>query len=131
MKPAIHTIADLKSQARSLRDTDPNLSNSAALESLAAQLGYRDWNTLRAAAVDWAVGDRIKGRYLGHAFVGKILDLAAIGANFRITVQFDDPVDVVSSPHFSNLRQRVTAVVNGQGRSAECTSDGQPQMVIG
>ncbi|NED95136.1 bleomycin resistance family protein [Phytoactinopolyspora alkaliphila] len=59
------TIADAKRAARILRDrlthSAVDLSHSAALEIVARQLGYRDWNTAVAALDDQ------QGPGLGHA----------------------------------------------------------------
>jgi hypothetical protein len=44
--------------------------------------------------------------------------------------RFDAPIVVVTSTHFSSFRHRVNCVVEADGRSARCTSDGQPHLVI-
>jgi hypothetical protein len=130
----------LKAQAKRLRaDMDAQgtqMTHASALETVAHQWGMRDWNTLAAKAdveaVNWQVGSRATGRYLGHPFTGmiKAARLAASGF-WTLTVRFDAPVDVVESEHFSALRQQVNTTVNAQGESPQKTSDGQPHMVIG
>jgi len=130
----------LKAQARRLRSTladkGTRISHADALETLALQWGYRNWNTLSAAleaapAPRWQIGARVEGRYLGHAFAGRIKSVNQKGADHaQLTLVFDQPVDVVASDQFSALRRQVTATVNAQGRTIEKTSDGQPHLVL-
>ncbi|WP_371224311.1 glyoxalase superfamily protein [Roseovarius sp. 2305UL8-3] len=130
----------LKAQARRLRttlaETGTPISHAAALEILARQWGYRDWNTLSAAietapAPRWQIGGRVEGRYLGHIFAGRIKSVNQKGADHaQLTLVFDEPVDVVASDKFSALRRQVTATVNAKGRTVEKTSDGQPHLVL-
>jgi hypothetical protein len=133
--------AELKDQARRLRatmaETGTVLSHSAALETVARQWGYRDWNTLNAAAPEratpsrWQVGQRVTGRYLGQAFAGRIKSATqAAGGFWRLTLVFDAPVDVVTFEGMSNLRRQVNCTVNAQGVTAERTSDGQPHVIL-
>jgi hypothetical protein len=133
--------ADLKDQARRLRgamaDSGTAISHSAALETVARQWGYRDWNTLSAAAPDtrdaprWQVGQRVKGRYLGQPFLGRIKAAArGSGGFWRLVLVFDDPVDVVTFAGMSNLRRQVNCTVNAQGVTVERTSDGQPHVTL-
>ncbi|WP_116131498.1 glyoxalase superfamily protein [Tropicimonas sp. IMCC34043] len=146
--PALPSVETLKAQARRLRETlteaGSAMSHSRSLEVLARQLGYRDWNTLRAAADRPALpeptarpnrplppvqtGDRIAGRYLGQPFTGEVLGIAQMngGSHYRITVQFDEPVDVVKFESFSSLRRRVNATIDTTGVSPQQTSDGAP-----
>ena len=136
-------VEALKAQARRLRDglsdAGTPVSHSRSLELLAAQHGYRDWNTLRAAAdrprpnrplPRFAVGDRVRGDYLGQAFTGEILALRQIdgGRLHGVTLKFDEPVDVVRFDSFSSFRQRVSATIDGQGISPQRTSDGAPHL---
>ena len=78
-------------------------------------------------------GDRVVGRYLGQPFTGVVHDVqpAAQPGDMRVTLHFDDPVDVVTFPAFSNWRQRVSALIDDHGRSPHRTSDGVPQMIVG
>lgn len=133
--------AALKDQARRLRATMADggtaLSHSAALEAIARQWGYRDWNTLSAAAPDevaiprWQVGQRVTGHYLGQAFAGRIKSATeASGGFWRLVLVFDDAVDVATSPRINNFRRQVRCTINGQGITAERTSDGQPHMAL-
>lgn len=133
-------MADLKTQAKRLRarlkDTGVDISHSESLELIAQQNGARDWNTLRAQIGNMPpapkVGDRVTGRYLGQQFAGYIKGLTSLGQGdqYRITLHFDDPVDVVSFDSFSSFRQRVSGVIGIDGRSPQKTSDGVPQLIV-
>ena len=135
----IPPIDELKAQAKRLREDlrarEVTLSHSEALEMLAHQYGVRDWNTLHAKAgnrMHLRVGDRVEGRYLGQPFSAEIrgMTLLGDGSNRRVTLHFETPVDVVQFESFSAYRQRVTGVIGWDGRSAQRTSDGQPQLVV-
>lgn len=128
----------LKAQAKRLRaslgEQGTPVAHSAALETIARQWGYRDWNTLSAAAgaaSGWQVGQNVSGHYLGHAFTGRLKAVReATGDHWRLTVVFDQPIDVVTSDKFSALRRQVNATVNAHGVTLEKTSDGQPHLVL-
>ena len=131
----------LKAQAKRLRQSltaEGNfISHSEALELLAQQHGYRDWNTLHAAAGNrpaspLALGARVSGRYLGQAFSGEIIGLTRLngGSHYRLSLDLDEAVDVVTFDSFSAFRKRINCTVNAEGRSAACTSNGEPQMMI-
>lgn len=136
------SIEDLKAQARRLRATlaadGTQVAHSRALELLAHQHGYKDWNTLHAASGNRprpspvSVGDRVGGRYLGQPFKGEVIGVQALAApeRWRVTLQFDAPVDVVTFASFSAYRRRVTATIDRGGRTAEKTSDGRPHMEL-
>ena len=138
-----HTLPSrdaLKAQAKRLRADlaaqGTPITHAQALETLAHQWGARDWNTLSArlgndAPTGFAPGMAVSGRYLGHRFTGyvKAARMMAHG-HWQLTLRFDQPVDVVTSPHFSNFRQQVNCTVDASGASPRKTSDGQPQMVI-
>ena len=81
----------------------------------------------------WMLGARVNGRYLGQAFEGEILsvqELTAQPGRYRLTMKFDEPVDVVTFESFSAFRQRVTAMVDETGRTIEKTSNGLPQLEL-
>ena len=126
----LYSVPDLKSQANQLRADNPTLTQTSAYEALANSLGFRNWNTLRASAIDWSTGDRVRGRYLGQAFSGAIIGLQKRGAQIVLTLQFDDPVDVVTSAHFSNFRSRVTVPMRSKTHSVASTSDGTPHLLL-
>lgn len=130
----------LKAQAKRLRSTlnaqGTAVTHSGALETLAKQWGYRDWNALSAAAEAtqtpiWQVGQAVRGRYLGHDFSARLKSVReASGGYWHLTLVFDRPIDVVTSDHFSALRRQVNATVNARGVTIEKTSDGQPHLVL-
>ncbi len=133
----------LKDQARHLRAllaaAGNEIGHSKSLELLAAQYGYRDWNTLHAAAGNRPVynprmlGSRVRGHYLGQAFEGEIISAQALTAQpgrYRLTFRFDEPVDAVTFESFSAFRRRVTATVDETGRTVERTSNGRPHLEL-
>lgn len=129
----------LKAQAKRLRqalaEDGDFISHSEALELLAKQMGFRDWNTLYASVGNRPapphLGERVAGAYLGQEFSGAIIGVETLsGGRHRLTIDFDEPVDVVTFESFSAFRKRVTAVVGEDGRSAEKTSNGRPHMEI-
>jgi len=130
----------LKSQAKRLRARlardGTEINHARSLEMIAAQYGYRNWNTLHAAIGNrpprpkLALGERVEGRYLGQPFTGEIVGISALagGTRFRTAIHFDEPVDVVKFDSFSAFRQRVSCTLDEDGVSPEKTSDGEPQM---
>ena len=80
----------------------------------------------------FAIGQRMRGEYLGQPFEGEVIAVSSLGGNerFRITVVFDDPVDVVTFESFSAFRQRVSGTVNRRGVTAVMTSNGRPLMAL-
>jgi hypothetical protein len=129
----------LKSQAKRLRadlaSRGKPVSHAATLEMVAHQWGARDWNTLCAQASTpahgWTPGDRVSGQYLGQPFKGIVKAAKLSGSGmWSLALRFDEAVDVVTSPLFSNLRRQVNAVVGANGVSPRKTSDGQPHLVL-
>lgn len=129
----------LKAEARALREEQAKagtaLTHSQALEETAKLHGYRDWNTAVAslpepAACPVSLGDRVSGTYLKQRFTGRVLATAILPGErlYRVTIKFDEPVDVVTFSSFSAFRQRVTATVDAYGISPDHTSDGEPHM---
>lgn len=129
-----------KDQAKRLRAKmaeDGNaIGHAKSLELIAHQYGFRDWNTFFAAIgnlppKDWAPGDTVTGTYLSQPFTAKVVSAAIVRAGWvRLELHLDEPVDVVTSKLFSNLRRRIRGTVGPQGHSMERTSDGQPQLQI-
>ena len=122
MTPLVHTRDQAKARAREIRAAlagqGTTISHSAALERVAAEQGYADWNTLSARLSNeperpLAVGDRVAGSYLKQRFEGTVLAVASLagGSAFRVTVELDEPVDVVTFASFSARRawSRVSA----------------------
>lgn len=130
------SLDELKAQAKRLRASLDGKSkpvpHGEALEHIAHLYGYRDWNTLSAAvgsqdeACPYAIGQTIRGRYLGQSFAGRINGVSrmAEGGFYRLSFTADEPVDVVTFDSFSSLRQRITCVVDRNGNSRERRSDG-------
>lgn len=132
--PSIHT---LKSEARALREAGNALSHSAALEQVARNHGYRDWNTARAmlpetTVVPFQVGSRVQGTYLDQPFTGTLTGVQMLGdgGHFNITVTFDEPVNVTPDFMFAALRHRVVATVDAKGVTPALRGNGNPQMVV-
>ena len=146
MRPSttpLPSLDSLKDQARRLRarfaGEGQDVSHSRALELIAAQYGFRDWNTLHAAVGNrppfdpWMLGSRVRGHYLGQPFDAEVLGIQAITSQpgrYRMTLHFDEPVDVVTFDSFSAFRQRVTCTVDETGRTAAKTSDGRPHLEL-
>ena len=141
-EPQAPGIPDVKAQARRLRsdlaDRGIAISHSRALEIIARQHGFRDWNTLAAKLKAAAptprlptVGEKVRGRYLGQPFTGRFHALTASSCGrMRVTIHFDAPVDVVRFASFSSFRSRVSAVIDATGRALARTSDGEPHLVL-
>lgn len=141
MTYTIATRDQAKARARELRAelaaAGTPISHSEALERVAAELGFRDWNTASARLsnqpdIPLQVGDRVSGAYLKRDFTGRVLAVREMngGAAFEVTLDFDEPVDVVESELFSGFRKRVSATVSAGGVSFAKTSDGVPHMIV-
>ena len=135
----VSTLAEAKTQAKALRaalaEAGTPVSHAQALELVARQNGARDWNTLharlsRATPAPFHVDQRVRGRYLGQPFAGRIVSVAKAGEGFALAIQFDAPVDVVRFESFSNPRRRIRGTVGPDGRSRARTSDGAPQLIV-
>lgn len=113
------------------------MSHSQALEQMARENGFSDWNVMSARLgnrpdFNFSVGDVVAGDYLKQAFIGRVTLVREMagGSAFEIEVDFDEPVDVVSFTSFSAWRKRVRATITARGVSFAKTGDGLPQMVI-
>ena len=137
----IQSVQTLKSEAKVLRQerstAGESLTHGAALETFAKAHGFRDWNTARASlpdrvAVPFQVGQRVHGTYLEQPFRGVLLGVQLMSdqQHFKITVNFDEPVNVTPTFMFAALRHRVVATVDLQGRSPALRGNGKPQMII-
>lgn len=142
MTGSLPSISTLKMQAKQLRAAlekrgEP-LSHSQVLELIAQQQGFKDWNTLFAAVGNrppvlyLRPGDRVAGKYLGQRFDAEVLGVqgSTAACRVRLTVKFDEPIDVVTFKSFSAFRQRVTCTLNSDAMTSEKTSDGEPHMVL-
>ena len=140
MSDNLPTIAGAKAQARRLREKlgaeGTTISHGRSLELVARQLGYRDWNTLHAAIgnrppAGFLPGGRIRGRYLSQPFEATVVSATSVRPGwYRLVLDLDQAVDVVTFDSFSNFRKRISGIVGPSGRSRECTSDGNPQLEI-
>jgi len=135
-------VSILKDQAKRLRaaleERDQPIPHSAALEIVARQYGFRDWNTAYARAGNTGsasplnVGDRVEGKYLGHPFRGTVRGIAIVssGKFYRTCIEFDEPVDIIRFDSFSANRKRITSVINPAGISPRKTGDGVPHLQL-
>lgn len=138
MTTHLPTIAQAKAQAKRLREQlaqdGTTISHGKALELMAHQLGFRDWNTLHAAIGNrppdgYAPGGRVTGRYLSQPFAATVIAVERVGTGwYRLELDLDDAVDVVSFDSFSNFRKRIRGMIGPSGHSHERTSDGRPQL---
>lgn len=113
------------------------ITHGQALELTARELGFRDWNTASARLSNRPefkpdLGMRVTGTYLKQPFRGEIIAAREMagGTAHEITIQFDEPVDVVSFDSFSAFRSRVTVRVSTEGETWERTGDGERHMVV-
>jgi hypothetical protein len=141
--PKLPSLDVLKDQAKRLRDTlnrqGTVVNHSKALELIAGQYGFRDWNTLmgtignRPPVRTYAIGEQVIGHYLGQMFTGTIIAVQTLTnahGRYRVTFDFDEPVDVITFESWSAFRKRVTCTLDEDGRTVEKTSNGQPHMVL-
>ena len=133
-------LETLKTQAKRLRvdlgADGRTIGHGRSLEIVAHQYGYKDWNTLHAmvsnerASCPVTIGEKVRGTYLGQPFIGQVIGIQALndGNQYRVTLSFDEAVDVVTFPSFSNFRKRVPCVIGATGETREKTSNGQPHL---
>jgi len=136
------SIDALKNQAKRLRakleGNGNSIGHSQSLELLAHQHGFKDWNTLHATignrppAAPVFLGERVRGHYLGRYFEGDVIGVQTLvhSDRFRVTIVFDDPVDVVTFEGMSNFRKRVSCTLGSDGSTTEKTSDGRPHLTL-
>lgn len=131
----------LKSEAKALRQEQADLgkiiTHSEALELVSKAHGFANWNTATASLPERIhspvnVGDKVEGAYLGQSFTGVVLGTSALpGASYyKVTLQLDEPVDVVTFESFSSFRSRVNGTVDAYGVSPEVTSNRLPILRI-
>ncbi|WOI53778.1 glyoxalase superfamily protein [Parvularcula sp. LCG005] len=139
--PPIRTRDQAKARARLLRSEyaalNRPMSYSTALELIAKEQGYASWNVLSARLsnepeVPLQVGDRVHGQFLKQVFDGAVIAVQKISSHsaLDITIEFDEPVDVVTFKGFSNHRRRISARIGAGGVSFTRTSDGVPHLVV-
>ena len=134
-------IEDLKFQAKRLRaslsKSNP-ISHSQALEAVARQHGYKDWNTIFAACGNaqpgppWQVGQAVTGAYLGKPVRGTIRSVRewADGRMYRVTLDLDQPVNVSAFDSFDVTRRRLSATLSREGETVEKITGGTPQLKL-
>lgn len=140
MSTSLPTLAEAKAQARRLREQlrteGIEISHANALERVAHQHGFRDWNTFHAdiagrPPAQFKVGGRVQGRYLSQPFTARVVAAERLRPGwYRLELDLDTPVDVVTFDSFSNFRKRVRGIVGPAGVSRERTSDGRPHLEI-
>lgn len=141
MTHPIKTRAQARVRAREIRAgasrRGESLSHAHALETVARELGYRDWNTASARLsnqpeIPLQAGERVTGRYLKKPFRGRVHGMRELagGMGYEVILHFDEPVDVVEFESFSGLRQRVKAMISEDGVSWSKTSDGVPHLIV-
>lgn len=138
MTSHIYTRVQAKARARQLKaESAVPISLATALERVARDMGFRDWNTAsarlsNATAASWQIGERVSGQYLKREFTGRIHGVRELqaGSGYEVTIHFDEPVDVVDWESFSSHRQRVTAMVSPEGISWAKTGDGVPHLIV-
>lgn len=141
MTHPIHTREQAKARAKIVRAeraaAGGPISQSAALERVAREHGYANWNAMSARLANapespLLVGDRVVGDYLKQPFEGVVVAVRAQaeGRAIAVSLEFDEAVDVVRFESFSNFRRRVNATISAEGVSYTKTSDGVPHLVV-
>lgn len=134
--PSLDALKALAKRLRSaLAEEGDFIKHGEALELVARQFGYRDWNTLHVAAgnrqpLPLAVGIDVSGLYLGQPFKARILSLKTLAEDgfMRISLDLDEAVDVVKFDSFSAYRKRIQATIRPDGSTVTRTSDGEPHL---
>jgi hypothetical protein len=130
----------LKSRAKRLRVSlaadGHDITHSRALEMVAKEEGFRDWNTLFASLGNrpgcpvW-LGQTVTGTFMGQPFIAVVRSVRTLpGERYHVTLDFDEAVDVVTFDSFSNMRKRVQNVITSDGRSVARLSNGQPHLIL-
>lgn len=140
MKRDLPTQREAKNLAKALRkrlaDEGVVLGHSQALERIAQDHGFRDWNGFHAAMEasqtdPWDVGTRLTGHYLSQPFAATVLSAEQLRPGwYRLVLDLDEAVDVVRFESFSNLRKQIRIEVGPLGHSKERTSDGTPHVAL-
>jgi len=134
-------VANLKAEARRYRAAHEaqgrSLPHARALELVARQHGFSDWNTAAAKARAHPVpekliaGKQVEGRYLGHRFTARIIASTQLeDGHVFLTLDLHEPIDVAESAWFAALRKRISGTVDEEGRSSALISSGVPQLEI-
>ena len=140
MTQDLPTLPEAKTMAKALRKRlaakGTAIGHAHALEQIARDHGFRDWNGLYAAIaahrpIAWDVGAHVTGRYLGQPFAARVLSSDQVRTGwYRLVLELEDAVDVVRFESFSNLRKQIRTEVGPRGHSKERTSDGTPHVEL-
>ena len=140
MNHHLPTLAKIKEHAKSLRAQSASqgvaISHSKALELVARDYGYRDWNALRATIGNkpqecWVPGGRVQGLYMSRPFDATIVAIKKVRPGwFYFELNLDKAVDVVTFDSFSNFRKRIRGTVGPEGTSQERSSNGAPHLQL-
>ena len=137
MSRDLPSLVEAKAMARQLRaELAGGMGHAQALERVAHQFGFSDWNGMHAAIAHraparWVVGGRLRGRYLSQPFEATVVSVVQARPGwFWLELDLDEAVDVVTFESFSNFRKRVRGLVGPAGRTREQTSDGEPHLVV-
>ncbi|PTY38471.1 hypothetical protein BGP77_12240 [Saccharospirillum sp. MSK14-1] len=135
MNEPLPTLAENKAQAKRLRqlmaEQGVAVSHSQSLELIAHNYGYRDWNTLSAQLNKQqspvVAGSTVTGCYSGQTFRASVRSVQPERLGFwRVQLQLEQAMDVVTSSRFSSIRRRLTATINHQGVTEQTRGNGEP-----
>ena len=78
------------------------------------------------------IGEQVSGHYLGQKFTGRVIGLCSLATanRYRVTIRFDEPVNVVTFDSFSAFRHRVQSVIDDTGTALQNTSNGRPHLQL-
>jgi hypothetical protein len=134
------TLSEAKTMAKALRkrlaEDGVVLGHSQALERIAQDHGFKDWNGFHAVieagqSDTWTIGRRVTGRYLSQPFEATVRFSEELRPGwFRLVLDLDEAVDVVRFERFSNLRKQIRIEVGPAGHSKERTTDGTPHVQL-
>ena len=100
-------------------------------------MGFRDWNTLYGSLGNMAsrapvhIGQGVFGHYLGQPFSAKILGvLENSTGRYRVTLKFDEPIDIIPEFSFEVMRQRVSCNIDYTGKTIKKTSNSEPHLSL-
>tara|TARA_R110000868_G_scaffold7071_18_gene38749 strand:+ start:4948 stop:5412 length:465 start_codon:yes stop_codon:yes gene_type:complete len=140
MNRKLPTSAEAKQHAKRLRaqlaSQGSKIGHANALELVAHHYGFRDWNAFHASIgkrppEGWAPDRRVQGCYLSQPFEATVVAVESLRPGwFRLTLDLDEAVDVVTFDGFSNFRKRIRGVIGPAGTTRERTSDGVPHLTL-
>ncbi len=135
--PSVAQAKDLAKKLRMAKEAEgTSVGHAQSLELVAHQHGFRDWNTMLAAIgngppAGWSAGEKVSGTYLSKGFSATVVSVRQLKPGwFRVELDLDEAIDVISFESFSNFRKRIRGTVGPKGHSVERTSDGEPHLRI-